>query len=83
MLPRLGRGTGYRPSRVPDQPLVMWGYEASPFVKLVKEVLCELELPYLQVTCARGSPKRQQLLERRGHFQVPYLEDPNAGKYLC
>ena len=27
----------------------MWGYELSPFVKIVKEVLAELELPYKQV----------------------------------
>jgi hypothetical protein len=39
-----------------------------------------LLLAVLQVTCSRGSPKRQQLLEKRGHFQVPYLEDPNTGE---
>jgi hypothetical protein len=37
---------------------------------VVKEVLCELELPYLQKTCSRGSPKRQELLDKMGHFQV-------------
>jgi len=36
----------------------------------------------VQVTCSRGSPKRQELLDKRGHFQVPYLEDPNTGVYL-
>lgn len=41
---------------------------------MVRERLCELELPHVLVSCARGSPKRQQLYERRGHFQVPYLE---------
>lgn len=24
----------------------------------------------------------QELFEKRGHFQVPYLEDPNQGVYL-
>lgn len=24
----------------------------------------------------------QELLDKRGHFQVPYLEDPNEGVYL-
>lgn len=24
----------------------------------------------------------QELLDKRGHFQVPYLEDPNKGVYL-
>ena len=106
------------------------GYEASPFVKVVREALCELEIPHvmvrmgskccpvsllcpghlswaaglalpglaspscrrrtlrcglhgtavdrwragrrlpLQRSCARGSPKRQELFEQRGHFQV-------------
>lgn len=43
----------YRASKVPEQPLVMWGYELSPFVKIVKETLAELELPYMQKTCSR------------------------------
>lgn len=36
-------------------------------------------MPIVWRTCARGSPKRQELLDRRGHFQVPYIEDPNTG----
>ncbi|GIL77871.1 hypothetical protein Vretimale_6589 [Volvox reticuliferus] len=80
--PRVRRGNNYRKSRQPAQPLVFWGYEMSPFVKLAREVLCELELPYLYRTVARGSPKRQELLDKRGVFQVPYLEDPNEGVYL-
>ncbi|PNW81816.1 hypothetical protein CHLRE_06g261500v5 [Chlamydomonas reinhardtii] len=79
---RPGRGNYYRKSRQPAQPLVFWGYEMSPFVKLARETLAELELPYLYRTVARGSPKRQELLDKRGTFQVPYLEDPNEGVYL-
>jgi len=45
----------------------------------VREVLCELEIPYLQKTAARGSPKRQELIDTYGTFQVPFLEDPNTG----
>lgn len=82
LAPRAGKGGRYVPSTVPEKPLTLWGYELSPFVVLVKEALSELELPYLQVTTSRGSPKRQLLLERRGTFQVPYLEDPNQGVYL-
>jgi hypothetical protein len=32
----------------------MWGYELSPFVKIVKEVMTELELPYKQVGYVQG-----------------------------
>jgi hypothetical protein len=44
-----GAGSRACPSRQPAQPLVLWGYDASPFVNLVKEKLSELELPYKQV----------------------------------
>ncbi|KAG9131001.1 hypothetical protein Leryth_006752 [Lithospermum erythrorhizon] len=29
--------------------------------------------------CACGSPNRQELYRKVGHFQVPYLNDPNTG----
>ncbi|CAH8305074.1 unnamed protein product [Eruca vesicaria subsp. sativa] len=76
---RLGKGNLYTPAKLPPKPLVFWAYEGSPFCKLVREVLVELELPHILRSCARGSPKRQELLLKAGHFQVPYLEDPNTG----
>ncbi|KAL9688322.1 hypothetical protein QQ045_032743 [Rhodiola kirilowii] len=79
MIGRMGRGSSYTPAKLPPKPLELWAYEGSPFCKVVREVLVELELPHLLHNCARGSPKRQLLLERAGHFQVPYLEDPNTG----
>lgn len=78
LLPRAGSGNQGRKSILPAQPLRVWMYDASPFVKLVRERLCELELPYLQITTSRGSPKRQQMLDMYGKFQVPFLEDPNT-----
>jgi len=45
-----------------------------PHTQVVKEALSELELPYKQVTVSRGSPKRQQLLEKRGTFQGERFE---------
>jgi len=55
---RRERGRNAQPSKAPEKPLVMYGYEPSPFVKLVREKLCELEIPYLYKNVARGSPKR-------------------------
>ena len=80
----LGRGPAgafyTRPSLSPDQPLELWAYEASPFCSVVREALSELEIPYVVRPCARGSPRRSQLMRRTGGtFQVPYLEDPNTG----
>ncbi|KAK9829088.1 hypothetical protein WJX72_003830 [[Myrmecia] bisecta] len=77
-----GAGSRYRAAKLPAKHLIYWGYEASPFCKIVREVLCELELPHLQKSVARGSPKRQELFEKRGQFQAPYLEDPNTGVAL-
>ncbi|GMH30141.1 hypothetical protein Nepgr_031984 [Nepenthes gracilis] len=79
MIGRVGKGGSYTPAKVPPKPLELWAYEPSPFCKVVREVLVELELPHILHSCARGSPKRQELFQRVGHFQVPYLEDPNTG----
>jgi len=83
LAPRAGRGSKFQESRQPRKPLVLWGYEASPFVKVVRERLCELELPHVLKTCARGSPKRQELYKLTGGtFQVPYLIDDNTNVSL-
>lgn len=81
LLPRSGKGSMYRRSKVSGatQPLTLWAYEASPFCRIVRERLNELEVPHLLKTAARGSPKRDLMLAQTGLFQVPYLEDPNTG----
>ncbi|XP_018678888.2 uncharacterized protein LOC135585035 isoform X2 [Musa acuminata AAA Group] len=79
MIGRMGKGSSYSPSKTPPMPLEIWAYEGSPFCKIVREVLVELELPHIFRSTARGSPKRQELYKRVGRFQVPYLEDPNTG----
>lgn len=45
-LSRPGRGVRARASRAPEQPLRLWSFEGSPFSRLVRERMCELELPY-------------------------------------
>jgi len=79
LLPRAGKGARYRPSKATAdmEPLTLWGYEASPFTVIVRETLTELELPHIWRTVARGSHKRQLLLDEEGHFQAPFLSDPN------
>jgi len=80
MAPRKDKGTIYVGNgKIPAQPLEYWAYEASPFCAVVREVLSELEIPHMLKPVARGSTKRQELFDRRGHFQAPYLEDPNTG----
>jgi len=79
LLPRLGRGSKVKPSNPPQEPLILWAYEGSPFCKIVREELCELEIPHLQISTPRGSSSRQKMFDVIGKFQVPYLEDPNEG----
>ncbi|XWS56003.1 hypothetical protein CRYUN_Cryun09bG0049100 [Craigia yunnanensis] len=48
MIGRMGKGSSYTPSKLPPKPLEIWSYEGSPFCKIVREVLVELELPHIQ-----------------------------------
>ncbi len=41
------RGLSARPAKVAAQPLHLWSFESSPYSRLVRERLCELELPYV------------------------------------
>ena len=44
---RFGAGTWARPSKRPDEPLELYSFEASPFARPVRDLLCELEIPYV------------------------------------
>lgn len=80
---RAGRGMSRHGSRspgVPEQRLELWNYEGNQFARLVREALCELELPYVLKNAGKGSARREQLAELTGgSTTVPYLVDPNSG----
>ncbi len=76
---RGGAGAFVRASTSPESPLELFSFEASPFCRLVRETLCELEIPYLLHNVAKGSPRREAFIARAGKMQVPYLIDPNTG----
>lgn len=52
---RGGRGTNVRPSREPVEPLEIWSFEASPFARPVRELACEMEIPYVLHSAGRNS----------------------------
>lgn len=64
------------------KPLHLWSYEASPYCRLVREVLSELEIPYHLHNVARGSAKRDAFVKKSSKMQVPYLEDPNTDQKM-
>jgi len=81
-MPGSRRQANARPDNEDMIPLELWGYEASPFVRPVREKLVSLALPHTMVSCSRGSANRDRLVERTGRFQVPFLVDPNTGLEL-
>ena len=55
-LPRLGAGSRARPSRAPAHALELYSFESSPFARPVRELLCELEIPYTLRSVGRSTP---------------------------
>lgn len=68
-LPRARRGIYSDASAVPEKPLELYSFEASPFARLVRERLTELQIPYLLRQSGRDQlhdwllpPLRKQLV---------------------
>jgi glutathione S-transferase len=47
VVPRLAAGAQARPSKPARRPLELFSFESSPYSRRVRELLCELELPYV------------------------------------
>lgn len=78
---RYANATTHRERDEPIEPLTLYNYEGNQFARLVREALCELELPYVLFNCGKGSPRRATLTEVAGQgASVPYLVDPNTGR---
>lgn len=73
------QGRAAAPSRAPKEALELWSFEGSPFCRIAREALCELEIPYLLHNVGKGSPRRDAFIARSGKMMVPYLADPNTG----
>lgn len=52
---RLGKGTYKVAARMPAKPLELWGFEESPFSRIARETLCELEIPYVLHNVGKGA----------------------------
>ena len=76
-LARYGQGVFYHAADPPEQLLELYNYEGSPFCRLVREVLCELEITYLVRNVPHHSPNREAFIALSGKMRVPYLVDPN------
>jgi glutathione S-transferase len=79
---RPGRGRKVRPARAPAAPLELWSFEASPYCRIAREALNDLEIPYLLHNVGKGSAGREAFVARAGKMMVPYLADPNTGREM-
>tara|TARA_R110001592_G_scaffold354185_1_gene653661 strand:- start:5373 stop:6167 length:795 start_codon:yes stop_codon:yes gene_type:complete len=50
---RLNAGKKYVPAKSPKHPLTLYSFESSPYSRIVREHLCELELPYLLINLGK------------------------------
>ena len=49
------------PSKAPKKPLELYSFEACPYARLVRETLCELEIPHILHNVGKGSSRAEWL----------------------
>ncbi|KAL0326414.1 UNVERIFIED_CONTAM: hypothetical protein Sradi_5210700 [Sesamum radiatum] len=79
---RAGRGMTLWKNSIKELPpvkLELFSYENNPYARIVREALCELELPYVLQSVGNGSKRAKLLYEMSGSEEVPYLVDHNTG----
>lgn len=66
-------------AKQPEERLVLYNFEASPYCRKVRETLAELDLMHEVKNVAKRGVRRPELVARGGKMMVPYLIDPNTG----
>jgi len=68
----------------PNDNLILYEYDASPYCKRVRETMNLLDLTYEIRPCpgAREGKFSQEMFDRTGRRTVPFLVDPNTGKEM-
>src|SRR5262245_46215666 len=63
----------------PEKLLSLYEFEACPFCRKVREALTTFDLDAMIYPCPKGGPRyREEVKERGGKAQFPYLVDPNT-----
>ena len=74
-----------KPSKAPQKPLELYSFEGSPYARLVRETLCELEIPYLLHNCGKTPGSHADYLppEYRAEYVHDYMPGTdNRRKFL-
>lgn len=53
----------------------LYQFESCPYCRMVREVLSDLCLTYINVNVPYERPKRQEVYRLSGQYTVPVLED--------
>ena len=73
----------YSRTRVPEQPLELYSFEASPFARLVRETLCELEIPFLLHNVGKKPGRIAEWLPPKLRAKRGYLPETENRKNLA
>jgi len=68
--PRVSRGMQARPGKLPEWMLELYSFESSPYARVVRELLCEMEMPYLLRNCGRTRPAEWLLPPLRERLDI-------------
>ncbi len=52
-VPGAGQGVSVASAKIPRKKLELYSFESSPFARLVREQLCNMEIPYIVRQCGR------------------------------
>lgn len=53
----------------------LYQFESCPYCKMVREVLSDLEISYININVPRERSKRQEVFEVSGQWTVPVMVD--------
>lgn len=76
-LTRGKKGMFAKPSKRPKKPVELYSFEASPYSRLVRERLCELEIPYLLHNCGKTPGSHADYLPPE--YRAAYVHDYMPG----
>jgi glutathione S-transferase len=68
--PRMSRAKQAHPGASPEFLLELYSFESSPYARPVRELLCEMELPYIVRNCGRTQFREWILPPLREQFSI-------------
>lgn len=68
--PRVSRGMEANTGKLPVYMLELYSFESSPYARPVRELLCEMEIPYVVRSCGRSELQEWVLPPLRKAFKI-------------